>query len=53
MARRLLILCVLLLLPSVAWAQETFSWSSKATTGFTLTSSNSGSTATCDVVIVR
>ena len=34
-------------------AQETFSWSSKATTGFTLTSSNSGSTATCDVVIVR
>ncbi len=34
-------------------AQETVSWSSKATTGFTLTSSNSSSTATCDVVIVR
>lgn len=33
--------------------QETFSWSSKATTGFTLTSSNAASVATCDVMILR
>lgn len=34
-------------------AQETFSWSNKATTGFTLTSSNASSTATVDVMVVR
>jgi hypothetical protein len=34
-------------------ADETISWSSKATTGFTLTSSNASSTATVDVIIVR
>jgi hypothetical protein len=34
-------------------AQETFSWSSKSTTGFTLTSSNPSSTATCEFMIVR
>ena len=34
-------------------ADERFSWSSKATTGFTLTSSNASSTATCDVLVVR
>lgn len=34
-------------------ADERVSWSSKATTGFTLTSSNASSTATCDVLVVR
>lgn len=34
-------------------AQETVSWSNKATTGFTLTSSNGSSTASCDFMIVR
>lgn len=33
--------------------QETFSWSALATTGFTLTSSNASSTATCSFMIVR
>lgn len=32
---------------------ETIKWGSKATTGFTLTSSNASSTASCDVLIVR
>lgn len=34
-------------------AQETISWSSKLTTGFTLTSSNATSTASCDIIVVR
>lgn len=34
-------------------ANETIRWSSKATTGFTLTSSNASSTATCDVIVIR
>lgn len=34
-------------------AQETVSWASPSTTGFTLTSSNATSTATCNIFIVR
>jgi hypothetical protein len=34
-------------------AQETISWSDKSAAGFTLTSSNPASRATCDVTIVR